>query len=124
MIRRPPRSTLFPYTTLFRSGAPGARYERPHPLQRRRPRHGRLWHGARRRTGGLGARARRARVGRRDAPAPPGWAVDAVFTGADRIAANGDAANKIGTYGLAVLASYHGIPLSLAAPTSTHDLAN
>jgi methylthioribose-1-phosphate isomerase len=49
--------------------------------------------------------------------------VDAVFTGADRIAANGDAANKIGTYGLAVLASYHGIPLYVVAPTSTIDLA-
>ena len=49
--------------------------------------------------------------------------VDAVLTGADRIAANGDTANKIGTYGLAVLASHHGIPLYVVAPSSTVDLA-
>lgn len=49
--------------------------------------------------------------------------VDAVIVGADRIAANGDAANKIGTYGLAVLAQHHGIPLYVAAPTSTVDLS-
>jgi methylthioribose-1-phosphate isomerase len=49
--------------------------------------------------------------------------VQAVLTGADRIAANGDAANKIGTYGLAVLAQAHGIPFYVAAPTSTVDLA-
>ena len=49
--------------------------------------------------------------------------VDAVVTGADRIAANGDAANKIGTYGLAVLAAHHGVPLFVVAPTSTLDLA-
>ncbi|MFM8479545.1 MAG: S-methyl-5-thioribose-1-phosphate isomerase [Planctomycetaceae bacterium] len=48
--------------------------------------------------------------------------VDMVITGADRIAANGDAANKIGTYGLAVLAAYHGIPFAVAAPSSTLDL--
>ncbi|MEY3176220.1 MAG: Methylthioribose-phosphate isomerase [Planctomycetota bacterium] len=48
--------------------------------------------------------------------------VDMVITGADRIAANGDAANKIGTYGLAVLAAYHGIPFAVAAPSSTFDL--
>ena len=47
--------------------------------------------------------------------------VDAVFVGADRIAMNGDTANKIGTYGLAVLASHHGIPLYVVAPTSTID---
>lgn len=41
--------------------------------------------------------------------------------GADRIAANGDAANKIGTYGVAILAKYHGIPFYVAAPTSTFD---
>jgi methylthioribose-1-phosphate isomerase len=41
--------------------------------------------------------------------------------GADRIAANGDVANKIGTYPLAVLARYHGIPFIVAAPTSTID---
>jgi methylthioribose-1-phosphate isomerase len=49
--------------------------------------------------------------------------VQAVITGADRIAANGDAANKIGTYGLAVLAQAHGIPFYIAAPTTTFDLA-
>jgi methylthioribose-1-phosphate isomerase len=49
--------------------------------------------------------------------------VDLVVTGADRIAANGDTANKIGTYGLAVLAAHHGIPLYVVAPTSTVDLA-
>ena len=43
--------------------------------------------------------------------------------GADRIAANGDAANKIGTYGVAVLARHHGIPFYVAAPTSTIDPA-
>jgi methylthioribose-1-phosphate isomerase len=48
--------------------------------------------------------------------------VDCVVTGADRIAANGDTANKIGTYGLAVLARHHGIPLVVVAPTSTVDL--
>ena len=49
--------------------------------------------------------------------------VDLVVTGADRIAANGDTANKIGTYSLAVLAAYHDIPLYIVAPTSTVDLA-
>ncbi len=44
-----------------------------------------------------------------------------IITGADRIAANGDTANKIGTYGLAVLANYHSIPFYVAAPTSTID---
>ncbi len=48
--------------------------------------------------------------------------VQAVITGADRIAANGDAANKIGTYGLAILARHHGIPFYVAAPSSTFDL--
>ena len=48
--------------------------------------------------------------------------VDAVVTGADRIAANGDTANKVGTYSLAVLAHYHRIPLVVVAPTSTVDL--
>lgn len=48
--------------------------------------------------------------------------IDLVITGADRIAANGDTANKIGTYGLAVLAQAHGIPFYVAAPTSTFDL--
>jgi methylthioribose-1-phosphate isomerase len=49
--------------------------------------------------------------------------VDCVVTGADRIAANGDTANKIGTYSLAVLAAHHGIPLYVVAPSSTVDLA-
>ncbi|HYP41262.1 MAG TPA: S-methyl-5-thioribose-1-phosphate isomerase [Chloroflexia bacterium] len=48
--------------------------------------------------------------------------VDAVLVGADRIAANGDVANKIGTYGLAVLANAHNIPFYVAAPNSTIDL--
>lgn len=48
--------------------------------------------------------------------------VDLVVVGADRIAANGDTANKIGTYSLAVLAQAHGIPFYVAAPTSTIDL--
>jgi methylthioribose-1-phosphate isomerase len=57
-----------------------------------------------------------------------GWAlrtlgIEAVVTGADRIAANGDTANKIGTYQLAVLARHHGVPLYVAAPTSTLDRA-
>ena len=47
--------------------------------------------------------------------------IDLVMVGSDRIAANGDAANKIGTYGLAVLAKHHGIPFYVAAPTSTID---
>jgi len=49
--------------------------------------------------------------------------VDAVVVGADRIARNGDVANKIGTYGLAVLAHEHGIPFYVAAPSSTLDAA-
>jgi len=49
--------------------------------------------------------------------------VQAVLVGADRIAANGDTANKIGTYGVAVLAKAHGIPLYVLAPTSTFDPA-
>ena len=48
--------------------------------------------------------------------------VDLVVVGADRIAANGDTANKIGTYGVAVLAREHGIPFYVAAPLSTIDL--
>ena len=50
-----------------------------------------------------------------------GGEVDAVVVGADRIAANGDVANKVGTYSLAVLAHYHGVPFYVAAPTSTFD---
>jgi methylthioribose-1-phosphate isomerase len=49
--------------------------------------------------------------------------VGMVITGADRIAANGDAANKIGTYSLSVLAKKHGIPFYIAAPSSTFDLS-
>ncbi len=49
--------------------------------------------------------------------------VQLVITGADRIAANGDAANKIGTYSVAVLAARHGIPFYVAAPYSTFDLS-
>lgn len=49
--------------------------------------------------------------------------VQAVITGADRVAANGDSANKIGTYSLAVLAHAHGIPFYIAAPVSTFDLS-
>jgi methylthioribose-1-phosphate isomerase len=47
-----------------------------------------------------------------------------VFTGADRIAANGDTANKIGTYALAVLAAHHEIPFYVVAPSSTIDVAS
>ena len=50
-------------------------------------------------------------------------AVDAVIVGADRIARNGDVANKIGTYALAVLARYHAVPFYVAAPTSTIDFS-
>jgi methylthioribose-1-phosphate isomerase len=49
--------------------------------------------------------------------------VDAVVVGADRIAANGDAANKIGTYSVALAAAAHDIPFYVAAPTSTFDLS-
>jgi methylthioribose-1-phosphate isomerase len=48
--------------------------------------------------------------------------IDCVIVGADRIAANGDTANKIGTYSVAVLAKYHNIPFYVAAPTSTIDI--
>lgn len=50
-----------------------------------------------------------------------GW-VDAVFVGCDRVAANGDACNKIGTSGVAILAKYYGIPFYVLGPTSTIDL--
>jgi len=50
-------------------------------------------------------------------------AIDLVVTGADRIASNGDVANKIGTYGLAVLADAHGVPFYVAAPSTTFDLS-
>jgi methylthioribose-1-phosphate isomerase len=48
--------------------------------------------------------------------------INAVIVGADRIAANGDVANKIGTYSVAILAKKHGIPFYVAAPLSTIDL--
>jgi methylthioribose-1-phosphate isomerase len=48
--------------------------------------------------------------------------VDRIVVGADRIAANGDVANKVGTYPLAVLAARHGVPFYVAAPVSTIDL--
>ncbi|MBN1527044.1 MAG: S-methyl-5-thioribose-1-phosphate isomerase [Candidatus Omnitrophica bacterium] len=48
--------------------------------------------------------------------------IDKIFVGADRIALNGDAANKIGTYSLAVLAKYHRIPFYMVAPVSSFDL--
>jgi methylthioribose-1-phosphate isomerase len=48
--------------------------------------------------------------------------IDAVIVGADRISMNGDVANKVGTYSLAVLAKYHGIPFYVAAPVSTIDV--
>jgi len=50
-----------------------------------------------------------------------GW-VQACFVGCDRIAANGDAANKIGTSGVAILAKHYGIPFYVLGPTSTIDL--
>ncbi len=49
--------------------------------------------------------------------------VDCVVVGADRIAANGDTANKVGTYGVALLAQAHGIPFYVAAPSSTWNSA-
>ena len=49
--------------------------------------------------------------------------IDLVIVGADRIARNGDTANKVGTYGLAILAADHGIPFYVAAPRSTFDFS-
>jgi methylthioribose-1-phosphate isomerase len=49
--------------------------------------------------------------------------IQSVIVGADRIAANGDVANKVGTYGVAILAKEHGIPFFVAAPWSTVDMA-
>jgi methylthioribose-1-phosphate isomerase len=49
--------------------------------------------------------------------------VDCVIVGADRVAANGDTANKVGTYQLAIAAQYHGVPFFVAAPSSTFDLS-
>ena len=50
-----------------------------------------------------------------------GW-INAVFVGCDRVAANGDAANKIGTSGVAAIAKYYGVPVYICAPTSTIDM--
>jgi methylthioribose-1-phosphate isomerase len=82
-----------------------------------------LWQGARLTAWEL------ARAGVRHAVLPDGAAaalmgqgrVDLVLVGADRVARNGDVANKVGTYGLAVLARYHGIPFYSVAPTSSFD---
>jgi len=49
--------------------------------------------------------------------------VSAVFVGTDRVAANGDTANKIGTYGLSIIARHHNIPFYVAAPTSSIDMS-
>ncbi|MCA8942429.1 MAG: S-methyl-5-thioribose-1-phosphate isomerase [Planctomycetes bacterium] len=49
--------------------------------------------------------------------------VDLILTGADRVAANGDAANKVGTYGLSLAAKEHGVPMYIVAPASTFDLS-
>jgi methylthioribose-1-phosphate isomerase len=49
--------------------------------------------------------------------------VDMAIVGADRIARNGDVANKVGTYGLAILCAHHGIPFYVAAPRSTFDFS-
>ena len=133
-----------------RARALPGRCPRPHPLQRGRPGDGRLRLGGRRDPRRRGGGSRRARLGRRDPAAAPGQQadrlgaraarhpargdrrrgrrvahgrgeVDLVVTGADRIAANGDIANKIGTYALAVLAAHHDLPLVVVAPTSTLD---
>src|SRR3989454_12469054 len=105
MIRRPPRSTLFPYTTLFRS--------RPY-LQGARLTAWELHRGGIPLTlitdNMVGHFLKTGKVG-------------AVVTGADRVAANGDAANKIGTYPIAVLAKENNVPFYIAAPISTLDLS-
>ena len=49
--------------------------------------------------------------------------IDCVIVGADRVARNGDTANKVGTYGLAILAAHHGVPFYVAAPLSTFDFS-
>ena len=129
------------------------RRERPDPLQRRRAGHGRLRHGARRgarprveagkrlhvyvdetRPFLQGARLTAWELHAEGIPLTliadnmaghfmARGQVDLVVVGADRIAANGDVANKIGTYTLAVLAHENGIPFYVAAPTSTIDLS-
>ena len=72
------------------------------------------------RTPGVDAHADR-RFGGRDHDEGTGHRL--VIVGADRIARNGDTANKIGTYGLAIIAAHHGIPFYVAAPRSTFDFA-
>src|SRR2546422_736618 len=117
MIRRPPRSTLFPYTTLFRS----EQGKKLHVYaDETRP----FLQGSRLTAWELmkdgipttvisdnmaGALMKQDKIG-------------AIVVGAGRIAANGDVANKIGTYTLAVLAKEHDIPFYVAAPFSTIDL--
>src|SRR3989449_4560038 len=117
MIRRPPRSTLFPYTTLFRS----EQGKKLHVYaDETRP----FLQGSRLTAWELmkdgipttvisdnmaGAMMKQGKIG-------------AIVVGADRIAANGDVANKIGTYTVAVLAKEHAIPFYVAAPFSTIDL--
>ena len=125
--------------------------QHPHALQRRRAGDGGLRHGARRDPRGVGAGKKIAVLADETRPFLQGarltaWElvkdgidttvitdnmaasmmrlghVDLVVVGADRIAANGDVANKIGTYGVAVLAKEHGIPFYVAAPLSTVDL--
>ena len=130
-----------------------ARRARAHSLQRRCARDRGLRHrarrGAQRRARGAARgtwwRRRRARscrargsprgscrrTGSRCSSSPTRWAarswrrrrIDVVVVGADRIAANGDVANKIGTYSAAILARAHGIPFYVAAPFSTVDLS-
>ena len=130
---------------------PGPRSPRAHPLQRGPPGLRRLRHRPRRdpgrptRPGSIRRCGPTRRVPSCRAPASPPWElqrlgipctvipdvlaaslmasgeVDAVVVGADRIAANGDVANKVGTYGVAVVAARHGIPFYVAAPTSTID---
>ena len=69
-------------------------------------------------------RAMCRRIGEAGLPlVPDGAKIDLVIVGADRIAANGDFANKIGTYALAVLALHHGVPFYCAAPSTTIDPA-
>ena len=129
-----------------------ARLVRAHALQHRRAGHRRIRHGARRdspwaweegrvqhvfatetRPWLQGARLTTWELARLGIPATlvvdsaaaslmAGGRVQCVITGADRIAANGDTANKIGTLSLAVLASHYGVPFYVAAPVSTIDL--
>ncbi len=136
-----------------RRGVVRRRRHDPHALQRRRPRDRRVRHGAGRHArrhdataGHLGARRRDPALAAGRPPHGVGarrgghpyrvitdnmaghfiqrGAVDGVVVGADRIAANGDTANKIGTYTVSVLAKEHGVPFYVAAPLSTVDLTS